>query len=328
MRLTRSQQQARTKSAVLTAARWEFSHFGFAEAKVDRIAERADLTRGAVYSNFPSKRSLYLAVLLASLSSPSETVAPNPVDVPSAVEAFARVWLERLPLATDDLTAGRLQSRSLTGVADGGTLAQLARLEALLLAVALESLGAGRKVRLSELVLTMLDGAAHLAETAPGFGDPFDVARACRHLATLDLADEWDPPHLPYVPAAHPVREPWTVDGLDGLVVVLGSERLEAAEEAVRAARPTDTVTVALVTDDPAETGALLRLRITDLTACLQRVVGPVPPRIVLDDQGVIAAAVGAPVAAGTESAVRVEAGHIIARADGRGAGHAAGVAR
>jgi AcrR family transcriptional regulator len=36
---------------------------GYVEAKIDRIAEQADLTRGAVYSNFTGKRALYLAVL-------------------------------------------------------------------------------------------------------------------------------------------------------------------------------------------------------------------------------------------------------------------------
>ena len=64
VRLTRAQQQERTRAAVLAASRREFSEHGYAEAKVDRIAEQAELTRGAVYSNFPSKRALYLAVLI------------------------------------------------------------------------------------------------------------------------------------------------------------------------------------------------------------------------------------------------------------------------
>ncbi|WP_307872648.1 TetR/AcrR family transcriptional regulator [Paractinoplanes ovalisporus] len=259
------------------------------------------------------------------------------------------MWLERLPLAVDDAAAGKLRGRSLTGVADDergrATLAQVTRLEALLLALALESTGpareAGRRVRLAELILTTLHGAAHLAETAPGFGDPFDVATACRHLAGLPLADDWDPPHLPYVAAARPAHDPWTppddlTDELSGLptdiapdsvLVVLGTDRLEAAEEAVRAAHPTDVVTVALVTDDPAETGALVRLRLTDHTTTLRRVFGPaIRPRlrVVLDDSGALATATGAPTSRDTESAVRLEAGTIIARADGRGAGHAA----
>src|SRR5687768_2520018 len=117
VRLTRAQQQARTRSAVLTAAAEEFSAYGYAGAKVDRIAERAELTRGAVYSNFGGKRSLYLAVLLESLPD-APAAAAAPADLPAAAEAFARVWLERLPLAGDTDAGGRLRSRSTAGVFD------------------------------------------------------------------------------------------------------------------------------------------------------------------------------------------------------------------
>src|SRR5690606_39654261 len=62
-RRTRAQAQERTRERVLAAARTEFLERGFRDAKIDVIAERAELTRGAVYSNFPGKRALYLAVL-------------------------------------------------------------------------------------------------------------------------------------------------------------------------------------------------------------------------------------------------------------------------
>jgi len=337
-RLTRAQQQERTRAAVLAAARAEFAEHGYAEAKVDRIAERAELTRGAIYSNFPSKRSLYLAVLLNDTTPVDGAERRETLDLAAAAEAFARVRLERLPLTADEPAAGRLRARSLTGVADDergrATLVQLTKLEAALLAVALESCGARNARRPAELILTLLHGAAHLAETAPGFGDPFDVARACRHLTALDLTDAGDPPHLPYVPAARPVREPWNPPGdmidelsgrptgfdADGILAVLGVDRLEAAEEAIRAARPHDVVTVVLATDDP----DLVRLRVTDLTASLRRVFGPaIRPslRLVLDDHG----AFGTPTT--QETAVRLEAGQIVARADGRGAAYAVAIA-
>src|SRR5690606_26566196 len=120
----------------------------------------------------------------------------------SAVEgvgAFARAWLHRLPLTGETVAGVDLRLRSLTGVVDDGpgraVLAEVARLEALLLALAVESCAprASRRVRLAELVLTMLVGAGHLARTAPGFGDAFDVARACEHLAGLEFPDDWDP---------------------------------------------------------------------------------------------------------------------------------------
>ncbi|MCT2586450.1 TetR/AcrR family transcriptional regulator [Actinophytocola gossypii] len=359
VRLTRAQQQERTRASVLAAARTEFTEHGYGPAKVDRIAERAELTRGAVYSNFPSKRALYLAVLIdlvenAAAGAPS-TPPRSPVD---ALGGFARAWLERLPLADDTTSGGRLRLRSLDGVLDDGhgreVLAQIVRLETLLLAIALESCEPARaepvrRVRLAALVLTLLDGASRLAETAPGSIDPFDVARACQHLAGIDLADAWAPPHLPYVAPARPCRDTWDPpDGLadrisgnpvhlgaDGLVTVLGAGRLGAAEEAVRSAPSGEQVTVVVVVRDPAETGRLVRLRIADLTGCLRRVfpTAALPPlRLLLDEHGTVAAALGIPVPDDeaddeTEAAVRVRDGAIVARAHGRGAAHAAATA-
>ena len=349
-RLTRAQQQERTRAAVLAASRREFSEHGYADAKVDRIAERAELTRGAVYSNFPSKRALYLAVLVEIVEGSGGGQAP----AAEGLGAFARAWLERLPLAGDTPADGHLQLRSLAGVVDDEpartALAQVTRLEALLLGLALEARvpkhrGRERQVRLAELVLTLLHGSGHLAETAPGFGDPFDVARACEALAGIDLADTWDPPHLPYVVPAEPCRDLWVppaelpdqITGgragfdADGVVAVLGTCRLEAAEEAVRAARPDDQVTVAVVTSDPAELGRIARLRISDLTGCLRRAFAPDARsrlRLVLDDRALVASAAGVPdTGDATEAAVRIEAGTIIARAHGRGAAHAAATA-
>lgn len=349
-RLTRAQQQARTRASVLAAARQEFVEHGYGQAKVDRIAERAELTRGAVYSNFPSKRALYLAVLLDLVETAGKadaTVLPGSVG--DALGSFARVWLERLPLTEDTAAGGRLHLRSLVGVVDDdrhrAVLAQLARLEALLLALGLEACSPerpARLVRLAEIAVTLLGGSGLLAELAPGFGDPFDRARACAHLAHLDLSDTWAPPHLPYVTPATPRQDPWTpptglvdritgspVDlGADGLVVVLGAQRLAAAEEAVRSARPGEQVTVAAVTGDPAETGALVRLRTGDLVTCLRRVFPPrtwEPLRLVVDDTARLAEAVGlTDVGDDTETAVRVRDGSVVARASGRGAAHAA----
>jgi AcrR family transcriptional regulator len=355
VRLTRAQRQERTRAAVVAAAREEFAEHGYLEAKVDRIADRAELTRGAVYSNFPSKRALYLAVLVDLVEHADAGEVPSSSPGPAeALDAFARVWLERLPLVDDPPARGQLQLRSLAGVVDDEptrlALAQLTRLEALLLGLALEPrrtrpAGRVRRVRLAELVLTLLHGAGHLADTAPGFADPFDVARACEHLAGLVLADTWDPPHLRHVRPAEPRRDRWApparlpdqVTGrpvgfdADGVVAVLGTARLDATEEAVRAARPGDQVTVALVTGDPAEVGRLVRLRLGDLIGCLRRVFAPDAwPRLhlVLDDRALLASAVGlADADDATEAAVRVREGRIVARARGRGAAHAAATA-
>jgi len=348
VRLTRAQRQERTRTSVLAAAREEFTEHGYALAKVDRIAERAELTRGAVYSNFASKRALYLAVLIDMVEPATTSAAPS--SLADALGVFARTWLERLPLTGDTASGGRLRLRSLVGVLDdehGRTvLAQVARLEALLLATALESYAPSvRRVRLAELVLTLLDGSVHLADTAPGFGDPFDLARACQHLAGIDLADTWAPSHLPYIAPARPCADGWDPPtgladqlsgdqvgfGADGLIAVLGAGRLAAAEEAVRSARPGEQVTVVVVTADPAEIGRLVRLRVTDLIGCLRRVFTPDAwqrVRLVLDDEALTASAIGlTAIGDGTEAAVRVQDGTILARATGRGAAHAVSTA-
>lgn len=348
VRLTRVQQQERTRAEVLAAARDEFAEHGYGLAKVDRIAERAELTRGAVYSNFPSKRALYLAVLTELVESAVAEPQAERVSLAEALGLFARVWLERLPLAGDSAAGGRLQLRSLEGVLDDHgrvVLAEVARLEALLLGLALED-GRERRVRLAALVLTLLEGAGHQAESAPGAGDPFDVAKACGFLGGIDLADEWAPPHLAFVKQARVCADGWEapaglvdrirgaeVDlGGDGVTVVLGARRLGAAEEAVRAAGVAERVTVVVTASDPAETGRLVRLRVADLMGGLGRVfVAEALPalELVLDDEGRVARALGLQaVGDETEAAVRVRDGKIVARAEGRGAGHAVATAR
>jgi hypothetical protein len=76
--------------------------------------------------------------------------------------------------------------------------------------------------------------------------------------------DTWPPPHVAYVAPARPADRAWappaaedalrgTPAGLgdDGVVAVLDLHRLEAVEEAVRAAPDGAVVTVVVVTGDP-----------------------------------------------------------------------------
>ncbi|MFE0425198.1 helix-turn-helix domain-containing protein [Streptomyces sp. NPDC058953] len=368
VRLTRAQQQERTRAAVLAAARAEFAEHGYAGAKVDRVAERAELTRGAVYSNFPGKRALYLAVLIGQLDG-SDTGAEadggggeggggdgppavSPAGVAEALGAFARARLGRLPLSDGRPDAGHALRGSMAGVLDDErsreVWARLTRMEALLLGLTLESRAPSpsggpkeRQVRRAELALRLLNGAAGADGPAGDHGDhgdPFDTALACAHLAGLGLHDSWRPPHLPHITPARPVREVWRppagaadlltgrpVDlARDGVVAVLGTERLGAAEEAVRVAGPGESVTLAVVTDDPEGIGRLVRLRIGELAHGLRRVFAPgdLPGvRIVLDEGAGLSSAAGVPEADdGTEAAVRVRGAEVVARARGRGA--------
>jgi hypothetical protein len=220
---------------------------------------------------------------------------------------------------------------------------QLMKLEATLLGLALERLDGtrGRMVRVAETVLTTLHGANALAAAAPGFVEPFNVVSACERLTDLELGDGWPPPHLAYASPARQVDEPWSpadaVDavrgepvrlGGDGVVAVLGPHRFGAAEEAARGVSPGETATVVLVSGDPGELAPLARLAVSELCGCLRQAF-PAEAwprlRVVHDESGAIAAAAGVPaVHDAIETAVRIHAGRIVARADGRGACHAA----
>jgi AcrR family transcriptional regulator len=366
-RLTRAETQERNRIRVLAAARDEFTERGFRDAKIDGIANRAGLTRGAVYSNFPGKRALYFAVLADLAERAPQPPHPEPGStVREALGALARAWVARLPLATDEQYGAPRLGRDLMPevLADARTrqpFAQLMKLDAILLGLTLEGLRppgtpgmpgmpGARLVRIAEAALTTLHGASLMADAAPGFVEPFNVISACERLADLALADEWPPPHLAYIPQARPTDEPWSpphavnavnavtaVDAVrgepttltdDGVVAVLGLHRLEAVEEAVRGAAPGTRVTAVLVTGAPGELVPLARLAVADLCSCLRQAF-PASAwprlRVVYDASGALAAAVGVPaVSDATETAVRIEAGRIVARADGRGACHAA----
>ena len=343
VRLSRAETQERNRAKVLAAARAEFAERGFRDAKVDAIAERAELTRGAVYSNFPGKRALYFAVL-ADLAeqAPEPPTGQRGHTARDALGAFARAWAARLPQDAPGL------GRDLVAevVADERVrlpFTQLLKLDALLLSLALEHVSPpkaipggppARLVRLAETVLTTLHGATRLADAAPGFVEPFDVVSACERLAGLEIGDFWASPDA--VPPLQGADRPWSphtgtdlVRGTparfgDGVVAILGLHRLAAVEQAVRSG---SDVTAVVVMSDPAELAPLVRLVVAEVGSCLRQAFPPEAwPRlqILCDESGVLAAAAGVPaVSDATEVAVRVEAGRITGRAEGFGAGHA-----
>ncbi|MEN3300489.1 MAG: hypothetical protein V7633_2547 [Pseudonocardia sp.] len=344
--------QEHNRAKVLAAARAELTERGFRDTKIDQIAERAELTRGAVYSNFPSKRALYLAVLAQEAEQAADRRYPPTARTASAALGdFARAWMARLPLVAEDRhSASRLGRDLLPEIVSDERISQpfsqLTSLSAIVLGLCLEQLPAPKRpahrmVQVAEIALTTLHGASQLAAAAPGFGEPFAVVRACEQLAELDLDDTWHPAHLPHISPARPTDQPWTppasTDALrdepahlhhDGVLAVLGLHRLAAIEEALRAAPPATAVTAVLVTSDPGELGPLARLTITDLRNCLRAAVAPSAwPRlqIIHDESGILAAAAAVSATSdATETAVRIHAGRIIARADGYGACHAA----
>ncbi|MGH9008225.1 MAG: TetR/AcrR family transcriptional regulator [Acidimicrobiia bacterium] len=62
-RLTRQESQARTRALLLEVATEEFLAHGYTGTSLERIAEMAGFSKGAVYGNFAGKEELCLAVL-------------------------------------------------------------------------------------------------------------------------------------------------------------------------------------------------------------------------------------------------------------------------
>ena len=62
-RLTRSESQARTRQLLVETARTMFLREGYAATSLEKVAEEAGFSKGAVYSNFDGKDALCLEVL-------------------------------------------------------------------------------------------------------------------------------------------------------------------------------------------------------------------------------------------------------------------------
>jgi AcrR family transcriptional regulator len=62
-RLTRQESQARTRELLLEVAAAEFLAHGYSGTSLERVAEAAGFSKGAVYGNFAGKEELCLAVL-------------------------------------------------------------------------------------------------------------------------------------------------------------------------------------------------------------------------------------------------------------------------
>lgn len=292
-RLTRAESQQRNRARILAAARAEFVERGFAAVKIDEIAERAELTRGAVYSNFPGKRALYFAVL--ATEEPEVPPVRPARTVREALSAFALVSVSQAsPLARD------LMPQILAEESTRLVHAQLVRLNAILLGLALEKMEPAvpppfRRVRLATMALTVLEGASQLYDVEPALVEPFDVIGACEALADLELSDAWvqqDPPPVMDVSWNPP-------DGMSDVTFV-GVRRLWAVEEVLRR-----NGTAVLVMRDAAEIGPLVRLNMARIGTILSRTVGSLDMRIVCDDTGAIASSAGVPVGDLTDVRVR-----------------------
>lgn len=93
----RARQKRATRRALLEAAAVEFAYRGFAGARVERIAEEAGVTTGALYAQFAGKEALFLAVYedyAAERVSEVEQAGVTP-DPKHAARRAADEWMAR-----------------------------------------------------------------------------------------------------------------------------------------------------------------------------------------------------------------------------------------
>jgi AcrR family transcriptional regulator len=79
-RLTRAEQQARTRAALIEAAAEVFLERGFRGTSVEAITARAGYSRGAFYSNFESKEQLFAELLQERAFSRARDIAARSAD--------------------------------------------------------------------------------------------------------------------------------------------------------------------------------------------------------------------------------------------------------
>ncbi|MDT7723481.1 MAG: hypothetical protein QOI21_57 [Actinomycetota bacterium] len=96
-RLTRAESQARTRERLVATAKDLFLRDGYSATSLEKVADEAGYSKGAVYSNFRNKERLCLAVLDRIHEEQIDLIAVALVDadgVDGLITAF-QAWAER-----------------------------------------------------------------------------------------------------------------------------------------------------------------------------------------------------------------------------------------
>jgi AcrR family transcriptional regulator len=84
------EQSAKTRAALVSAARELFAEKGFAGTGTEEVVERAGLSRGALYHQFRDKKALFLAVFESVESDLTDRVAAAVADATEPIEMMHR----------------------------------------------------------------------------------------------------------------------------------------------------------------------------------------------------------------------------------------------
>lgn len=195
-RLSRADQQARTRERLLASAENVFSRLGYDGSSVDLIAEEAGFSKGAVYSNFDNKEALFLELLRRhmerDMADLAETVRVAPQRLPELVGA----WLNDVHVQSDcPLLVTELQLHARRSAAFAQQYYALQQRQNAALADILEQYcnAAGRRsaLPLADLAAALM-ALAHglgLQKPAPGAGEASEVGRIIGQMLAVLTAD-------------------------------------------------------------------------------------------------------------------------------------------
>jgi len=96
-KLSRKEATIARSEVILVSAMEVFSEYGFYEADVDEIANRAKVGKGTVYNHFGNKRKLFLSVVewgLETLNDKILTAVENITGVKNQIQKALRVYFE------------------------------------------------------------------------------------------------------------------------------------------------------------------------------------------------------------------------------------------
>lgn len=202
---SRQARQIKTRRQLVHAARSVFAEVGFHAATLDSIAQRAGFSKGAVYSNFENKATLFLAVMdenIAAVSSPQTLPeASSAIEDPrleGAVRGFALATLEFIATAARDAHLSAETGKRISLLIEG--YAELAE------GNGAQEGGLSRR-QLGALVAALDQGSAMLSLAGLDLIEPLVLEAGMRRLMGLDPPglDESDrresaggQPHLHY----------------------------------------------------------------------------------------------------------------------------------
>ena len=118
----------KTRQILLDAALTAFSRKGYAAARLEDIAEAAEVTRGAIYHHFQSKAGLYLALFDEASRQGNEAIAQAISEGGTFTQICARVLTYALSLLERDRRFREVMALSLYRPESAPELAALDRL--------------------------------------------------------------------------------------------------------------------------------------------------------------------------------------------------------